>query len=187
MNPTTTLARIRMQRPCNNGWRTLLKSVGRRINTEVSLGDIAKSNGASDAFYCAECLDWSDASVRRAVVGALVPSLLRGATNTDDDRVHQCLNDIKKWLNGDDTVDLMLAQRSAYRAWKEAQAAIENGAKGSALTARAEISGRCADAAEAAHDHTASWAVWAASAASKKERLAQRADLMRTFPPIALA
>ena len=55
-----TLQQIRNAEPCANGWRTLLESLGGSppMDTVVSLGDIARSNGAADAFWAIRCTDW---------------------------------------------------------------------------------------------------------------------------------
>ena len=55
-----TLQQIRNAKPCANGWRTLLESLGGSppMDTVVSLGDIARSNGAADAFWAIRCTDW---------------------------------------------------------------------------------------------------------------------------------
>jgi hypothetical protein len=55
-----TLQQIRNAKPCANGWRTLLESLGGSppMDTVVSLGDIARSNGVSDAFWAIRCTDW---------------------------------------------------------------------------------------------------------------------------------
>ena len=46
-----TLQQIRDAHPCEDGWCQLLKSLGGNppMDTVVSLGDIARSNGAADA------------------------------------------------------------------------------------------------------------------------------------------
>jgi hypothetical protein len=78
MNPTTTLARIRDHSPCADGWARGLKTLGPDLDAPISLGDIAKSNGASDTFWCVRALDWSDLAVRRAVIGgAVLPAVRR--------------------------------------------------------------------------------------------------------------
>ena len=117
LHGTMTLAAIRAQSPCADGWTKLLKSLGTPpLDTIVSLGDIARSNGAADVWWCVRCLDWSDIAVRRAVIGALLPTLRRAGERTTDPRVHECLGAVAAWQAGDDSVDLRAA-------WAAAQAA----------------------------------------------------------------
>lgn len=41
------------------------------LSKSVSLGDIAFSNGASDAWWCARTMNWADMPLRRRVVETL--------------------------------------------------------------------------------------------------------------------
>lgn len=88
------------------------------LDTVVSLGDIARSNGAADAWWCVRCLDWSDIAVRRAVIGALLPAVRRAAVHTQDQRVHGCIASLARWQAGDDTVDLAEVAWAAWAAWE---------------------------------------------------------------------
>jgi len=157
-NLTMTLAQIREHRPCEDGWKTLLASLGGArapLTTRVSLGDIARSNGAADAWWCVRALDWSDVTVRRRIVSALLPTVRRAAKHTTDDRVHACIDATQRWCGGDDSVDL----ESAVAEAAEAAAAW-------AAEARAAAEGAAGAAARAA------------------EFEQQRADLIAAFPPL---
>jgi len=132
-NLTMTLAQIREHRLCANGWKTLLASLGGArtpLATRVSLGDIARSNGAADAWWCVRALDWSDATIRRRVVSVLLLTVRRAATHTTDGRVHACIDTVQRWCDGDDSVDL-----------KSAAAEAAQGARAEAARARAEAAG----------------------------------------------
>ena len=167
--PTLTLAAIRAQSPCADGWRRLLAALGNPDDTEtrVSLGDVALSNGAQDALWCIRALDWRDVAVRRAVIaGGVLPAVRRANAHTTDQRVHDCIAAVAHWCVGDDSVNLGDA----------------------ALAARA-----AADAAWAAAD-AAAWAAaaadvaWDAAAADvTKVRAAQVADIIAAAPLHALA
>lgn len=183
-NPTMTLAQIRDQRPCEDGWKTLMASLGGArtpLATQVSLGDIARSNGAADVWWCVRALDWSDATIRRRVVGVLLLTVRRAATHTTAKRVHACINAVQRWCDGDDSVDLKSAARAARaaaeRAWKETSPA--------AADAAAEAAARAAHAAWAAAEAEGVVAAWVARAAWTTELEQQRADLIAAFPPHA--
>jgi hypothetical protein len=155
-----TLQQIRDQSPCSEGWTKLLKSLGKPpINTVISLGDVAKSNGAADAWWCVRALDWNNERVRREVIKALIPSLERAAKHTTDKRVEDCIGVLKDWVDGK-PADLDAAAWAAEAAAWAAEAA----------------AWAAAEAAEAA--------AWAAAEAAELE--AQRIDLIAAFPPLIL-
>ena len=134
MNPTTTLAKIRACHPCAEGWSKLLAGLGYADGNYdpdrvVSLGDIATTNGAADAFWAIRALDWSDVAVRRAVIaGAVLPAIQRVCA-------HEAVADLAKWCAGDDSVDLRSVADATYAA---------------ALAADAALAALAADAADAA-------------------------------------
>lgn len=159
-----TLQQIRDRSPCKGGWTKLLKSLGSPpMDTVISLGDVAKSNGAADAWWCVRALDWSDMALRRQVIAALMPTVERAAKHTTDKQVHDCLAVIHDWIDGK-PADLEAA------AWAAADA------------------GWAARAAKRAADAT--WAaeaeLWASRAAWAAELELQRADLIAAFPPLVL-
>ena len=118
-----TLQQIRDQSPCSEGWTKLLKSLGKPpINTVISLGDVAKSNGAADAWWCVRALDWNNERVRREVIKALIPSLERAAKHTTDKRVEDCIGVLKDWVDGK-PADLDAAAKAAWAAARSAEAA----------------------------------------------------------------
>ena len=175
MNPTFTLADIRRNSPCSEGWKTLLTSLrypGADYDPEriVSLGDIAKSNDAIDSMWCIRCLDWTDIAVRRAVIaGAVLPAVKRASKHIKDQRVFDAIGIIECWCAGDDSADLNKARKAAayaYAAYAAANAA--------------------AYAAYAAADAAYAYAADAAADARKAEREQQRQDIIAAFPPVAL-
>lgn len=122
MNPTTTLAKIRDAHPCSEGWSKLLTGLGYTDGNYdpdrvVSLGDVATTNDAADALWCVRALDWSDVTVRRAVIaGTILLAIQRALKYTTDKQVHECVADIARWCAGDDTVDLKAARQKAQSA-----------------------------------------------------------------------
>ena len=115
-----TLQQIRDQRPCEEGWKTLLTALGnpKDLSLQVSIGDIAKSNGALDALWCCRCIP-----DRRFVVSLIMTAVKRASVHTTDSRVHDCVSALEKWLAGDDSVDLKAAADGAYTAADAADAA----------------------------------------------------------------
>jgi hypothetical protein len=145
------------------------------MDTVISLGDVAKSNDAADAWWCVRALDWSDIALRRQVIAALMPAVERATKHTSDKRVYDCVAVIHDWIAGK-PADLEAAAQAAWAAAKAAWAAAraaEAAAKAAAMAAWA-----AARAAEAA------WA--AARAAEEEERETQRQDLIAAFPPLIL-
>ncbi len=165
-----TLQQIRDQSPCTDGWTKLLKSLGNPpMDTVISLGDVAKSNNAADAWWCVRALDWSNMTLRRQVIAALILSLERSAKHTTDKRVHDCIAVIHDWVSGK-PADLNAAAWAARAAARAAEAA----------WAAAEAAWAAARAAEAA------WAAEAAEAAWAAEKETQRQELIAAFPPLIL-
>lgn len=173
------LKQIRNKSPCREGWTQLLKSLGNPpMDTVISLGDVAKSNGAADAWWCVRALDWSDVTQRRQVIAALIPCLERAAKHTTDNRVHDCIGALKDWIDGK-PVDLKAAaEDAAIAAWAAAWAAEDAAIAAGAAWAAA----RAAEAAGAA-----AGAAWAAARAARAAEInAQRAVLIAAFPPLIL-
>lgn len=161
--PTITLQQIRDAGPCEDGWRKLNKALGHPdLSAEISIGDVVLSNGLEDALWCLRVLP------PRERVAAVMPSVRRASAHTSDQRVHECIADIDRWLAGDDNVDIQEARAAAWAATAAAAAAW-------AAAEAAEGTVRAAEAAEEAV-RAAGW---------KAEREQQRRDLLDMFPPRA--
>ena len=173
-----TLQQIRDQSPCSEGWTKLLKSLGNPpMDTVISLGDVAKSNGAGDAWWCIRAMDCNNEQLRRDVVKALIPSVERAAKHTTYKRVHDCVAVLHDWLDGK-PADLDAAARAAGAGHAAAARAVAWAATWAAWAA-----GAGAEAAAWA----ATWAAWAAGAGhAAAEMETQRADLIASFPPLIL-
>ena len=157
---TLTLGTIRDHDPCEPGWRTLTKTLGTiDPTTELSIGDVVLSNGLADALWCLGCLE------PRQRIAAIMPSVRRASALTADQRVHDCIAAIDRWLAGDDTVYLRKAARAAWEA-SAARAARAAGEAGVASAARAAGEAR--------------------AALGPDERDRQIADLLAMFPPIRM-
>jgi len=117
-----TLQQIRDQSSCTEGWTKLLKSLGNPpMDTVISLGDIAKSNDAANAWWCVRALDWSDMALRRQVIAAIMPAVERATKHTTDKRVYDCIAAIHDWIAGK-PADLDSAARAAWAAAAEGAA-----------------------------------------------------------------
>ena len=184
---TLTLQEIRDHSPCQSGWKKLTKAVGNDMTTKLSIGDVVISNGLTDALWCLRCLD------PRKRVAAIMPTVKRASVYTDDQRVHDCINDIEKWLAGDNSITLFAveeATRAAQAAEQAKKSSAWAAAQAAAWAARtARTAARAAEAAEQA----ARSAVWAAAAwaaadteAQEAERELQKSDLLKMFPPMIL-
>lgn len=181
MTHLITLQQIRDQGPCKDGWAKLLKSLGNPTDysLQVSFGDIAKSNDALDALWCARCID-----DRRFAVSLVMPAVKRAAAFATDSRVHDCIAALEAWLAGDESVDLRAA---AYAAADAARAAAY-ATRDAAYAARAAYAAaRAADAAytAAAAAYTAADAADAAARAAEQQK--QVEDIIALSPLHALA
>ena len=163
-----TLADIRACGPCEDGWVKLLRALGsppksKWADTHVTLGDIAEFNGGDDALWCVEVLP--DAA-RRDVIRAILPSVRRAAAHTTDQRVHDCVDAVARWSDGDDDVDLKIAEDAALEAARAAAWAADAAASAwAAMWAAARAAARAA--------------AWVA--ARDAERARQRADIISVF------
>ena len=124
---TITLGDIRAKRPCAPGWAKLTETLGTTVlTTELTIGDILIANGLNDALWALRCLP------RREAVAAVMPAVKRASVHTTDQRVHDCIAAVDRWIAGDDSVDLKTAAAAAWAAdaawaaaWADAAAAEE--------------------------------------------------------------
>ena len=168
---TLTLQEIRDHSPCQSGWKKLTKAVGNDMTTKLSIGDVVLSNGLDDALWCFRCLD------PRKRVAAIMPAVKRAAVHSKDQRVHDCVKDIEKWLAGDDSINLFAVESEARAAAESARAAAE-----SAAWAAAESAAWAASVSAA--ESVARAAAWAAADPAAREL--QKSDLLKMFPPMIL-
>jgi hypothetical protein len=80
------------------------------LSKGVSLGDIALSNGASDAWWCARTMNWADIPLRRKVVETLITAVKRASLDVSDHRIVTGINCLDKWLSGN-LVNLMQSEK----------------------------------------------------------------------------
>lgn len=182
-----TLAAIRAHSPCEEGWRTLVTALGTSDpDTRLTIGDVAVANGVPDAMWSLRCIE--DPRVR---VAAVMPAVKRASAHTIDQRVHDCIAALERWLAGDDGVDLRAARAGALAAAAEVGALAEVAEVGEEEAEAAEAAEAAARAAE-----RAAWA-WEATLAAERaadartgsvaaERERQREDLIKMFGLLAM-
>lgn len=167
-----TLRSIRDAEPCVDGWENLLRSLGYadgRYDPErtVTLGDVARSNGAENAFWCARCLP---KAASRDLVRSLLPTVQRARKYKADRRAHTCIAILDRWLLGE-IVDLTAASTVARMA-----AAVPASAAANAVMAVATEAGTTWASSPAR-----ATAVTAAATQMLAERARQVKDIVAVF------
>lgn len=197
MNPTVTLAMIRLTLPPAKQWYKLLAGLGYSNGNyhpgrSVSLGDITTISNAMDALWCVRAMDWSDIAVRRAVVvGAVLPAIRRASQSTKDPRVQERFSALLGWCNGDESLPADLAAQEAIAARKEAVWTAREDDTIHAAVCAALAAGVCVQPhfAWAAVDLVAVAALVSPlgmrGCAAEGEH--QRADIIAAFPCVALS
>ena len=164
MQLTTTLNKIQMCNPCSNGWRKLLKYLGKTVADDESLpfSVILDSNGLKDALWCCRTAPEHNRVWRLYAVWCArqVQHLMT------DQRSLNALDVAERHANGQATdKELSAARAAAKDAWVAGDTARE--------TALATVlaAGVAAWAAENAAWKTALTAAWAAENAARKTAL----------------
>ena len=172
---TTTLNRIRAHELRKDGWAKLLAHLGKTQADDEPLAyaEILASNGLDDALWCCRCEPlyqraWRELAWRYATQ---VRHLMEDKRSTD------CLDILRRWLDGQATDDELAAARAAagYAAWATAgEAAVAAAGAAWAAAWEAKYAARTAarDAAWAAASDAAV-AAWTAWAAAKQEQMAE--------------
>ena len=153
----TTLNKIKAHSPCEGGWRTLLKALGKTKADEepVSMAFILQSNGLDDALWALRCLEDADREIRLFAVEVAreVQHLMADA------RSLAALDVAERFANGGATPEELAAARDA--AWDAARDAAWAAAW---AAARDAVRGTARDAARAAAWAAAWDAAWARQA-----------------------
>jgi hypothetical protein len=183
MTPEQILAK----KPCSRGWNTFIKSWGDRpMDLSLSIGDVVITNGVEDAFWCLRLVD--DPRLR---VRAILPAVIRASKFTKDERIHGCINLLKRFVAGEGVTESELiaacvaadaASRAATYAAAYAAACAAADAADAADAAAYAAACAAADAADAAAD-AAAYAAACAAACAAEERELQKQDLLTLFPP----
>ena len=175
-----TLQQIRNAGPCANGWRTLLESLGGSppMDTVVSLGDIARSNGAADAFWAIRCTDWPAIrnTMRDQVLNPLVARAYAYARAYARAYAYAAYAATAATAATADDADDAAADAAADA---DATAAATD-----ATAAATDAAAAAAAADDAAYAAATAAADADATAAATAEREKQRADIIAAFPPL---
>ena len=181
----TTLNKIRAHGPCENGWRKLLKHLGKMEADDepLLLLTVLNSNGAEDCLWCLRSVPEHDREWRLFAVWCArkVQHLMT------DPRSIAALDVVERFANGEATAEELAAARAAraardagaaaWAAWdagdagdaawaaRAAGAAAWAAAGGTWATGAARAAGAAGDAGDAA------WAAWDAAWAAQKQEL----------------
>jgi len=190
----TTLNKIRSHSPCENGWKKLLKHLGKAAPDDepLPLLTILNSNGLDDAVWCFRAIEGFDREIRLFAVfcARRVQHLMT------DQRSLTALDVAERFANGLATEEELAVARGAARAaardvaWDAAAAAARDVAWDTAAGAARDVAwDTAAGAAAAAARDVAAAAAWDAAAAAAwdaawdaaldAERQAQEAELRR--------
>ena len=166
---TTTLNIIKSKQPCSDGWKLLLKSLGKTKPDDeaLSLMYILESNGINDAIWALRCFDYKEYCLFLADVADSVLHIFEDKC-TDDKRVRLCIQGIRDYHAGKITIEELknlsasAADAAAYAASAAAASAADADAAAYAASAAAAYAASAAAASAAA---AAAYAAYAASAA----------------------
>ena len=110
----TTLNKIRSHSPCEDGWKKLLKHLGKtKADYEpLSIIEILDSNGLDDALWCLRAVDGHDREIRLYAVWCA----LQVQHPIADQRNIEALDVAERYANGLATDEQLAAARAATRA-----------------------------------------------------------------------
>jgi len=156
----TTLNKIRAHAPCSDGWKKLLKHLGKRKADDepLNIKMILESNGLDDALWCLQAVDGKDKEIRLYAVWCArqVQHLLT------DQRSLDALDVAEKFANG-------LASKEELRSAGDAAYAagdVTGVAAWAAVNAAAYAAGDATGVAAWAAVNAAAWSAWSARAAA---------------------
>jgi len=169
----TTLNKIKLHSPCENGWKKLLGHLNKTQSDDepLELRTILESNGLNDTIWALRVLEGMDKEIRLFAIDCAEMVLpIYEKEYPDDKRPRLAINAARNYANGLITLEELTA---AWAAWAAAWSAARTAAWSAAWSAEAACA---ACAARAASDEgTAAWAAraawdawdaWAARAAS---------------------
>ena len=168
----TTLNKIRQHAPCSDGWKKLLKSLGKRKSDDepLSILTILESNGLDDALWALRAVEGHDREIRLyAVWCARQVQHLR-----TDPRSVSAIDASEAYSNETiTTTHLMTARAAAWdAAWDAARDAAQTAAMDAARAAARDVVSAAARAAAWAAARDAAWdAAWDAARAAQEVEL----------------
>jgi len=156
----TTLNQIKEQSPCKDGWKKLLKYLGKSQGDDEPLGFevILDSNGIRDAVWCLRVLPYKDRCLFAAEVAESVLNIFE-SKHPGDDRPRKAIEAVRMWHRGGISDEELqeAAHAAAYAAFADAYAAR---AAAYAAFADADADAAAYAAADAAADADAREAKW---------------------------
>ena len=172
---TTTLNAIREHDPCADGWKKLLKTLGKtQADAEpISLGAILESNGLDDAIWCLRTIEGYDKEIWHFAIECArdVQYLMQ------DGRSVNALDVSERYINGTATQSELNTAKYAARSAAYA-AYTADAARSAAYAAYATCTTYTADAAKYAA-YSARFAAAAAADANIREK--QRIRFIEMF------
>ena len=166
----TTLNKIRQHAPCSDGWKKLLKSLGKRESDDepLSILTILESNGLDDALWALRAVEGHDREIRLYAVWCArqVQHLMT------DPRSVAAIDAAEAYANGTITTTQLVTARAAASAAARAAAA----SAGAWAAARDVVSAAASDAAWDAAMAAAAWAAAASAVAWDAARAAAARD-----------
>ena len=182
----TTLRRIRMEEPCADGWRLLLRALGEgghpNLAREVTLAEILEHNGVEDALWVAHhaaTLSAEDRRVLRLFASDCAEKALcteREAGREPDGALWAAVEAARAYARGEIGARELRAARAA--AWAAADVAADVAAWAATDAAAWAAAAAAAWAAAAAAAYAAAYAAYAAADAVCAERDWQAARLL---------
>ena len=159
----TTLNAIRSHSPCGDGWRRLLKNLGKTVSDDDPLPilTVLKSNGLDDALWALRAVEGCDREIRLLAVWCArqVQHLMTDQRSLE--AMDVALDVAERFANGNSDDDELYAARAA--AWAAAGAAARDAAWAASRAAAEAAAGAAAGAAARAAARDAAWAAaWAA-------------------------
>ena len=179
----TTLKAIKGHSPRENGWKKLLKHLGKTKadNEPLSLITILESNGLDDALWCLRALPPEMDSKIRLFNCDIAERALKywDAKYPDDKRPHEVIAVSRRFANGDAT------QEELNNAWTAAWAVAED----PWAAVRASRVSRAAEDAARAVSWTAAWdaacatevVAWNAACNARDSEIAEQEKLFRQY------
>lgn len=162
----TTLNQIRKHNPCEDSWKELLKSLGKTKAdyTEVSIRYILDILGVADAIWALRAVEGHDKEIRLFACEC-AESVLHFFEEKfpDDNRPRNAIESARRYANGEEGEDELIAARAAAAAARAAAGAATWAAGDAAGDAAGAAAGAARAAAWDAADDAAGAAAWDAA------------------------
>jgi hypothetical protein len=177
MKITTTLNRIKENKPCSDGWTKLLTFLNKTKadDEELDLLTILESNGVQDCLWAFKCTDNYD-SIYRHIAADFAESVLYifEKEYPNDNRPRLSIQAAKDYADGKINKEELDSAKAAARDAEDAGAAA--GAARDAARAASDAAGAARAARDAAR--AAMYAAWDARAAARDAELEKQKEIL---------